>query len=87
MLRLYCQKVGISFHENMLNWSEIPDEYDVFNSFRSYYFTKVTTTNTFMKPTPPVKEPEPHPKEVQRVIDENIMYYNKMYEHRLKVDN
>lgn len=86
MFRLYCETVGISFEDRMLNWEDCPAELDVFKDWMPW-FEGVLTTKTFQpsatKPKSPMVMPE-LPRHVQNAIEENLTYYNKMYDCRLK---
>ena len=84
--RLFCDKVGIKFEDRMLNWEDNPQDLAVFQEWMPW-FEGVLTTNTFQpsatKPKSPMVMPE-LPRHVQKAIDENMVYYNKMYALRLK---
>lgn len=84
--RLYCDKVGIKFEDRMLNWEETPQDLTVFQEWMPW-FEGVLTTNTFQpsatKPKSPMIMPD-LPRHVQKAIEENMVYYNKMYALRLK---
>lgn len=84
--RLYCDKIGIPFEDRMLNWEENCPDLEVFKDWMPW-FEGVLTTNTFQpsatKPKSPMMMPD-LPRHVQKAIDDNMVYYNKMYALRLK---
>lgn len=86
MLRLYCDKVGIEFEDSMLNWEESPQEMELFKDWMPW-FEGVLTSKTFQpsatKPKSPNVLPE-LPRHVMKAIEDNKVYYNKMYAYRLR---
>ena len=89
--RLFCEKVAIQFEDRMLNWEDLnwedtPQDLAVFQEWMPW-FEGVLTTNTFQpsatKPKSPMVMPE-LPRHVQKAIDDNMSFYNKMYALRLK---
>jgi len=84
--QLYCDKVGIKFEDRMLNWEESSPDLAVFQEWMPW-FEGVLTTNTFQpsatKPKSPMMMPD-LPRHVQKAIDDNMVYYNKLYALRLK---
>jgi len=84
--RLFCDKVGIQFEDRMLNWEDTPQDLAVFQEWMPW-FEGVLTTNTFQpsatKPKSPMVMPD-LPRHVQKAIDDNMPFYNKMYALRLK---
>jgi len=70
----------------MLNWEDNPQDLNVFQEWMPW-FEGVLTSNTFQpsatKPKSPMVTPD-LPRHVQKAIDENMVYYNKMYALRLK---
>lgn len=86
MLRLYCDKVGISYQDRMLNWEEAPSDMSVFQEWMPW-FEGVLTSKTFQpsatKPKSPQVMPD-LPRHVQKAIEDNMVFYNKMHPLRLR---
>lgn len=84
--RLFCEKCAIQFEDRMLNWEDTPQDLAVFQEWMPW-FEGVLTTNTFQpsatKPKSPMVMPD-LPRHVQKAIDDNMPFYNKMYALRLK---
>ena len=86
ILRQYCQKTGIAFEPNMLNWEDSPRDLTVFQDWMPW-FEGVLTSKKFepsaTKPVSPVVMPAV-PHYVQKAIDDNMDAYKKMHAQRLK---
>ena len=85
ILRQYCIKVGVPLEEKMLNWDETPQDMSVFQDWMPW-FEGVLTSKTFQPSATKPKSPNVLPKlppYVQSAMDENTVYYNKMYKYRL----
>ena len=86
VLRLYCNKVGISFEPSMLNWEDTPKDMAMFQDWMPW-FEGVLTTKSFQpsatKPKSPQVLPD-LPRHVQKAIDDNMHYYNKMHALRVR---
>jgi hypothetical protein len=85
ILRQYCVKVGLEFEPGMLNWDETPQDMSVFQDWMPW-FEGVLTSKKFepsaTKPKSPAVMPQ-LPGYVQRAIEENMVYYNKMFAKRI----
>ena len=84
LLRQYCRKVGISFHENMLNWNASPEDLKVFQGFQSHCFSAVTKSNGFRESKRATVLSDV-PPDVREAIRDSMPYYNKMHMDRMKL--
>jgi hypothetical protein len=78
-LNILCQKMGISFDENMLSWKQggIPED----GIWAKYWYSNVHASTGFKQKT---STPINVPKHLQPLLDEAMPYYFELKKHALK---
>lgn len=78
MLRLLCERLGVSFTDEMLHWP--PGLRDTDGVWAKFWYTKVAESTTFNKYSLKGVEVPPH---LMPVLSECEEIYNRLYSHRL----
>ncbi len=84
-LKLYCNAVGIDFQDSMLKWKTLTPEDKKEWEELSDWFQVVLNSAGFLTKSPS-KYPDLSelPDDVQKSVEENIPFYQQMYEKRLR---
>ena len=78
LLRLLCERLGITFREEMLNWSAGPRETD--GIWAKHWYKEVETSTSFRPYRP---KPDPLPQEFTQLYNHCRAIYETLHSHRL----
>lgn len=81
-LSMLCEKTGIPFQREMLEWKAGPRKED--GVWAKYWYKNVHSSTGF---STEITIDEQFPHEYENLLNECMEYYSNLYEHSLKIDN
>jgi len=82
ILSTICEKIGISFYENMLSWPKGPKTYD--GIWAKYWYHSLHQTTGFNKYRGKDKE---IPDRIQSLYQQCSIYYNRLYNYSIQIQD
>jgi hypothetical protein len=82
ILRLLCEAIGVEFTDSMLSWPPGLRETD--GIWAKHWYGEVANSTGFRKPRP--KAPATVPQRLRSIYDRSRAFYDRLYEHRLRLE-
>ena len=83
-MKRYCEAVGIKFQNSMLQWQPLNEEQ--YKEFEEWVPSAEVALNTngFLSKTPSdLPDVKDLPEVVQKAVEDNMPYYDALYEKRI----
>lgn len=86
MLRLYCDKIGLTYEDSILHWSAETEDLSVHEHWHVAWLDTLLKTNTFQKlPSHTMPDISSFPDVLRQAVVDSMPHYNALYENRLIV--